>query len=221
MTAAPRIALIHATALSIPPVNDAFRRLWPEARLANLLDDTLSVDRARDGVLTDAMVGRFRALAHYVINTGAEAILFTCSAFGEAIDAVKADHPGRLILKPNEAMIDLALEQSGQIGMVATFLPTVSSVGAEFETRAAELGIPLSLKTSHAAGAMEALDDGDGETHDARIVEAAAGLDGDLVVLPQFSMARSAPLVRQRIGRPVITTPDAAVQRLRTSFEAY
>ena len=40
----PRIALIHALAHSIRPINDAFAAAWPEARLMNLFDDSLSAD---------------------------------------------------------------------------------------------------------------------------------------------------------------------------------
>ena len=47
-----RIALIHALRHSPPPVEAAFARLWPEATLMNLLDDSLSADLAREGALT-------------------------------------------------------------------------------------------------------------------------------------------------------------------------
>ena len=50
-----RVALIHATALAVLPIASAFERLWPEAQLQNILDDSLSLDRARDGQLTPAM----------------------------------------------------------------------------------------------------------------------------------------------------------------------
>jgi hypothetical protein len=43
----PRIALIHALAHSVAPVNEAFERAWPEAVRMNLLDDSLSADLAR------------------------------------------------------------------------------------------------------------------------------------------------------------------------------
>jgi hypothetical protein len=58
-----RIALIHALKVSIPPIEDAFARLWPEVTLANLLDDSLASDLARQGELTTAMTGRFLTLA--------------------------------------------------------------------------------------------------------------------------------------------------------------
>ena len=112
---APRIALIHATPLAMDPVANAFELLWPEAKRMNLLDDSLSADLALAGSLNQAMVARMVCLAQYVKTCGADAILFTCSAFGPAIDEVK-----RTIslptLKPNEAMFSDALDICEQLG---------------------------------------------------------------------------------------------------------
>ena len=88
-----RIALIHAVTVAVAPVETAFRELWPEADCANILDNSLSVDRERDRRLTAAMTGRIIALAEYGLATGADAILFTCSAFGEVrIPAMSLGH---------------------------------------------------------------------------------------------------------------------------------
>ena len=61
-----RITLIHALKHSIQPIETSFARLWPDAGLMNLLDDSLSADLARDGRLTDAMTERFLSLGRYV-----------------------------------------------------------------------------------------------------------------------------------------------------------
>src|ERR1700712_3080723 len=87
----PRIALIHATPVAIDPIVAAFRRLWPEARPMNLLEDSLATDLAADGRLTEAMIARFLTLARYARGSGADAILFTCSAFGPAIEAARLE----------------------------------------------------------------------------------------------------------------------------------
>lgn len=107
------------------PVQDAFRRLWPEARYSSLLDDALGPDRERDGELTTAMCDRIGARADYAASTGADGILFTCSAFGEGIEqaAARLSLP---VLKPNEAMFEAALAAGDHIGMLAAWRPRLA-----------------------------------------------------------------------------------------------
>ena len=123
-----RIALIHALKHSVPAIENAFARLWPEARLANLLDDSLSTDLAREGSLTPAMHQRFLTLARYAASCGADGILFTCSAFGPCIEACARDLAPLPVLKPNEAMIEEAVALAGpegKVALLATFAPTL------------------------------------------------------------------------------------------------
>ncbi|WP_369725374.1 aspartate/glutamate racemase family protein [Bradyrhizobium sp. LLZ17] len=203
-----RIALIHALKHSIAPIEAAFATAWPQARLMNLLDDSLSADLARDGALAGAMTERFLALGDYAVATGADAILFTCSAFGPCIEAVAAAHAPMPVLKPNEAMIEQAVTMGKRIGLLSTFPPTLVSMPPEF---------PASVEVvpKLADGALAALDRGDRATHDRLIAEASKELrDCDVVALAQFSIAATAPLVAEATGRPVVTTPDSAVQKL-------
>ena len=88
-----RIALIHAVKVAIAPVEEAFGELWPEAECGNILDNSLSLDRERDGDAHRGDDERIMALAEYAAGTGAAGILFTCSAFGEAIEAAAARAP--------------------------------------------------------------------------------------------------------------------------------
>lgn len=204
----PRIALIHALRHSPPPIEAAFAASWPQVQLMNLLDDSLSADLARDGTLTPSMMQRFVQLGRYAASTGADAVLFTCSAFGPCIEAVARDLTIP-VLKPNEAMIEEAAASGGTVGLIATFAPTLASMPAEFPA-------DVRITTCMVDGAMAALDRGDLGTHD-RLVESAADAvrDCDVVALAQFSLARSAPLVAKVTGKRVLTTPDSAVRKLR------
>ena len=211
-----RIALIHALAHSLAPIEEAFVRLWPEVRRTNLLDDSLSADLARDGAITPGMTARFLALARYAAGTGADGILFTCSAFGPCIEACAAALAPVPVLKPNEAMIEEAAAFGGRIGLMASFAPTLASMPAEFAAAAPGIVLVPCL----AEGALAALDRGDGAEHDRLAAVAAAGLrDCDAVALSQFSLARAADAVGRASGRPVLTTPDSAVRKLRRLLE--
>ena len=69
-----RIALIHAGMVSVKPIESAFRQLWPEAQLMNILDDSLFFDRG-EGALPASMTERFITLGRYAARTGAQGIL--------------------------------------------------------------------------------------------------------------------------------------------------
>jgi Asp/Glu/hydantoin racemase len=210
-----RITLIHAMAASVPPIEAAFRRLWPQPSLMNLLDDSLAADLARDGALTPAMTERFVALARYAKSTGADAILFTCSAFGPCIEACARELAPIPVLKPNEAMIEEAIALTGprgQIGLLATFAPTLISMPPEFAAAAPDVTLVPSL----AHGALAALHAGDPDGHDAAAVRAAVALRHcDLIALGQFSLSQAAASVAAATGKTVLTTPDSAVRKLR------
>ncbi len=209
-----RIALIHATPLSLAPIHAAFRAAWPEPVLADLLDSSLSADLARDGVLTSSMTGRFLTLGRYVVDAGADAILFTCSAFGPCIEAVAAAHAPMPVLKPNEAMIAAAHRMGAKrIGLVASFAPSFTSMLPEFAA-----GAPGAVvETALADGAMQALAEGDTARHDALVAQAAARLRHcEVIAFAQFSLSRAKAAAEAASGRPVLTTPDAAVAELRS-----
>src|ERR1700743_3565466 len=154
-----RIALIHALKHSLVPIEDAFARLWPDTTRMNLLDDSLAADLARDGRLTGAMPERFLSLGRYAAASRADAILFTCSAFGPCIEAVAREHAPMPVLKPNEAMIEQAAAKGPRIGLRATFAPTLASMPAEFPGS-------IEIVPKLAVGALAALDRGDRAEHD-------------------------------------------------------
>ncbi|MGH8633664.1 MAG: aspartate/glutamate racemase family protein [Burkholderiales bacterium] len=216
---APRIALVHAMPVAIDPVAYVFRELWPQARVTHLLDDSLPADLTAAGSITPAMVERFIAMARYCESCGADAVLFTCSAFGTAIDAAK--QAVRVpVLKPNEAMLEEALAAGPDLALLATFEPSVPSLKKEFEELASSRGIRLKLKTRTIPAAIAALQQGRVSEHDSLIAAAAAEMGlCDALVLGQFSMARAATGIPSRPGRKVLTSPHSAVTRLKQIFD--
>ncbi|MDF2999508.1 MAG: Asp/Glu/Hydantoin racemase, partial [Xanthobacteraceae bacterium] len=130
--ASPRIVLLHATPVAVEPIRAAFAASWPEAETVNLLDDSLSPDRAKSPDITEEMTQRFLALGRYAARVGADGILVTCSAFGPAIERLAAEMHIP-VLKPNEAMFRAAIARGEKIGMLATFAPSISTMTDEFD----------------------------------------------------------------------------------------
>jgi Asp/Glu/hydantoin racemase len=214
--AGPRIALIHALRHSPPPAMAAMAAGWPEAEMFNLLDDSLSVDRAKAGAVTPEIIERFLTLGRYAHGAGAAGILFTCSAFASAIAACKAALPIPCVT-PNEAAIEAALDMGPRIGLLATFGPTLDSLAEEVRDIARARGIPEPVLVKQAVpAALAALDRGEPKLHDHMVIEAADIVtDVDVLLLAQFSMSPIAPRLKPLEARPVLTTPALAVAKLR------
>lgn len=223
MTDSPRIALIHALEESVIPARTAFAEVWPEAFCFDLLETSLAVDLAHEGKLDDAMMQRFMDLAGYAVRTSGKAgqtnaILFTCSAFGPAIDAVKAafDLP---VLRPNESAFAEALEMGSRIGLMVTFGPSLPALSAELQAMADAKGQTIEIQPILVEEALAALKQGDMATHNRLAAEASALIENvDVLILGQFSLAKAAPSIRALINIPVITTPESAVKALRTKL---
>ncbi|KPJ78433.1 MAG: arylsulfatase [Deltaproteobacteria bacterium SG8_13] len=214
-----RIVLVHATPVSVEPTRIAFRMGWPEAETVNLLDDSLSLDLQQAGSQTPEIVSRIVRLARYGRDIGAKAILFTCSAFGEAIEQAKAtvDLP---ILKPNEAMFEEAMTAGSQMGLLATFGPSVPSLEAEFHEMARQRGKAPKLKPVLVPNAMEALRAGDVRAHNHLLATAAAELtECDAVMLAQFSTSLAFEEVRRVLSARVLTSPHSAVIKLKSILQ--
>jgi hypothetical protein len=106
-------------------------------------------------------------------------------------------------------MIEQAAAKGKRIGLLSSFPPTLASMPREFPSS-------IEIVPKLVEGAMAALDRGDRATHDRLVVEASKDLrDCDLIALAQYSMAPTAEQVAAATGRPVLTTPDSAVMKLK------
>lgn len=215
-----RIGIVHATRLSIEPIEASFKRFWLEANRAHLLDESLLQDRRAAGTLTPALFARIAMLANHSADAGACCVLFSCSAFGAAIEAARAQM-AIPVLKPYEAMVEAALDAGPRIVALSTFGPTLDELADEVHAVAARRGMTASLRTHVAEGALAKLEAGDADSHDRLVAEAAEGFpDCDALMLAQYSTASAARLIPAAPGRRVLTSPDTAVAWLRRTLAA-
>ncbi len=210
-----KIVLLHATPVAMQPIAAAMAELWPEATAVHLLDESLSQERAASPELTGALLDRFVRFGLYARDMGADGILATCSAFGEALDAL-ADKVAIPVLKPNEAMFARALAAGNRIGMVATFQPAIAGMEHEFRDMAAALHQPAALTSLCATGAIEQLRAGHDAVHNQLVAEFARQLtDCDAIMLAHFSTSRALKAVQAAVSVPVLAAPQAAVEQMK------
>jgi Asp/Glu/hydantoin racemase len=219
MSTRPRIVLLHATPIAIGPIQTAFAKHWPDVETVNLLDDGLTIDRAKETTLSEQLIERFVAFGKYGYRTGADGILVTCSAFGPAIDRLAAVLPIPVI-KPNEAMFRAALKVGDRIGMLATFGPSIDTMEAEFSAFVGEKNSKAKLTTILVDGAIDQLRKGHADTHTRLLAEDVHRLDGmDAIMLAHFSTSIAATAVQTQTKSQVLAAPDLAVQYMRELVE--
>jgi len=216
----PDITLFSVHKDAMAAAIDAFARDWPEARIWNLMDDGLFRWVGETKGVVQGMYEPFETHTQYMVDRGADAILFTCSAFQPCIDAVIPKHPIPM-LEPNDAMIEQALDSGSRIAVLATVAGTIPSVSAEIEAMARDRGQAITLSQHFVDHAFAAMASGDGDTHDAMVAEAAAKIsDADVIVLAQFTLSRAVPHVEAVTDIPVLNSPGAAVAKLKALLSA-
>ncbi len=210
-----RIALIHAVDIAIQPVKEAFEQDWPEATLIHLWDETLSIERAKTDDLTPFLYRRVEQLLDLAISSKVDAVMFTCSAFGEAIDEVakKTDIP---VLKPNQAMFELAITQEAQVALLGTFEPAMKGMELEFTRESDRIEGYSSLTSLCVPEARNALKAGNEQEHNQQLLQGALQLeDVDVIMLAHFSSSIAKPLIEQQTQKTVLSSPECAVSYLK------
>ena len=156
MTQTPHIFLFSVHKDAMDAAVRAFTADWPQARISNLLDDSLFSWVREAGGVVPGMYDVFRNLTRHMVGRGADGILFTCSAFRPVIDACIEEFE-LPVLKPNDAMIEKALDAGRRIAVMATVGPTIPSISVEIEEMAAARGQKVELVSYVVDRAFDAL----------------------------------------------------------------
>lgn len=211
-----RLALIHATRIAIDPIVSACESTWPEVEPVSILDESLAIDRSKDKHLTEELSNRICALCKHAEGLDADAVLFTCSAFGAAIEkaALAASVP---VLKPNEAMFEKALSLGDRITMIYTFPPAVAGMEQEFYDEAARCESSAKMQSVLADGARQAIEKGDIKQHNEIISHTISTVkNADVILLAHFSMAIAENEAKVATDIPVISSPTTAVEKMQS-----
>jgi Asp/Glu/hydantoin racemase len=216
-----RVVLVHTVAGLVPVFEDLAEGLPGDVKISNIVDESLLEDAIAAGVLTPSVSRRVVDHILSAADSGAVAVLATCSSIGPAVE-IASRLVGVPVLRIDEPMASAAIQSGTRIGVLAsvtsTLDPTVDLLRRCAQRLAKEVEVVPVLKSD----AFAAIRSGDGAVHDAIIGEAVVHLAGDVdaIVLAQASMARVvATLEPGAVTVPVFSSPASGMARLATVLE--
>ncbi|MBN6038251.1 hypothetical protein [Amycolatopsis sp. 195334CR] len=206
------VAVVHATAAAMAPATAAFADEFPEARVRHLLDDTLITDAERAGGLTPPLRARMRSLIGYALDSGADAVLLSCSMYGPVAEEFEAARP---VLSSDAALFDEVVRRAPK--RVHVLGPIEAGTRDTVDRLQATVGAATAVYGSVVTGARDALAAGD-TGRAARLVAETAARDVDLVLLGQFSLAPARDAAQERLAVPLLSPPHLAANALRSAL---
>lgn len=214
------IVVVHTGPVTVQPIKDQFKEVMADARIINIVDDSLLNDVRTAGHLTPEVTSRLFSYMSNAQAMGADIILNACSSVGEATDLLR-DMIRTPIVKVDESMAEEASLIGSRIGVVATVKTTLEPTTRLIRKKALENGREVTVVERIAEGAFDALLAGNAEGHDAILKKTIMDLveEVDVVVLAQVSMARLIPaLGKTRV--PVLSSPRSGVEAVKRALAA-
>jgi Asp/Glu/hydantoin racemase len=208
-----RVCLLH-TVTGLPAVFAGLLAAEAgEVDAVNIVDETLLRDTIEHGMLARTR-RRVAAYAGFAEESGASAVLVTCSSIGEAAEEARGE-VGIPVYRVDAPMAAEATGHGRRIGVLATLAATLQPTRDLLRREATG---PQEIHESVCPGAFEALRAGDTARHDeivgAEVRRVAAQVD--VLVLAQASMARVVDaLPAEEVRVPVLTSPRSGVRQLR------
>ncbi|MFA6505899.1 MAG: aspartate/glutamate racemase family protein [Treponemataceae bacterium] len=211
-----KIAAIYTGAALVDPLRKMLKERMPEYGIINILDDSLIADVIAAGGVTPQISARLLSYYRAAVDSGACAILNTCSSIGDVVELAKpfVTVP---ILRIDDAMARKAVAEGKTIAVIATLPTTLKPTADLLELRAKEAGKSVKIIRALAEGAFAAITEGDAATHDRLILEKALAVakEADLIVLAQGSMARMEETLARETGKIVLSSPRLGVDAFK------
>jgi len=218
-----RMAVLHTSFVftTVEPVfKNLFKELIPDVEVIDFVDSHILADVRRVGQVEPRHIQRMCHMAQAAEAAGVDLIFSACSSLGPSMDVARklVNVP---IIKIDDAMTKLAVELGSTIGVMATVPTTLQPTVDLILHWAQASGKPIEVKQFLCEGAFDVLMGGDRDRHDAMVLDGALHLapQVDLIVLAQASMSRLAPMLSEKTGKQVLSSPKLAAEYVRSQLE--
>lgn len=210
-----KITIIHTSLVSHAHLNKLFAEIIPEAKIHNIVDDSLLAEVSDNGHITPNIVNRMCKYFQSAEQIGSDLIFNQCSSVGEAA-AIAAKTVSTPVLRVDEAMGEKAVQLGKRIAVVATVASTVEPSCNLVRQKAAEAGKDCEIVPYLVDGAMWALINEGQEKHNKLVKDTVvkAAEECDVIILAQGSMVVLLPELTD-IKKPVFSSPELGVRKAR------
>ena len=206
--------MIHALAESVPPVRVAFREVFPEAEVINLLDEALFIDFK--GQITPQLRRRMSQLICYCEEYGADAVGLACSVYAPVVDTAKdlVDIP---LVSSYSPVMEEAVRAGRRIGIIASVEATLRDSEYYLYRAAEEQGKAIETESCFAEELIPLIRTQGEEAFNLRLEELVNALADkvDAVLLGQFSMATALNRLQVSCPVPVLSGPHSSAKKLK------
>ena len=214
----PIITMIH----TVFPVVDNLKAIFEKklrnqpVTIYNIVDDSILPRIVAAGGLSSEIVSTVYQHISSAEKMGSNLILVTCSSISEVVDMVSplVSVP---VIKIDDAMTDEAIKIADTLGVVATIETTLNPTINQLRKKMAIAEKEIKIVPILCSDAYKALiNDGDPEKHDLLLYKAIEEIieNVDAIVLAQASMARLLPKLIKFTNKPILTSPESAVEKV-------
>ena len=214
----PIITMIH----TVTPIVDNLKAIFKKklgnssAIIYNIVDDSILPRILNNGSLSPEIISTVYQHISSAERMGSDIILVTCSSISEVVDIVSplVSVP---IIKIDDAMTDEAVKIADNIAVVATIKTTLNPTINQLKEKMVKAGKQINLVPLLCSNAYKALiNEINPKKHDLLLYEAIEEIieNVDTIVLAQASMARLLPKLKKLTNKPILTSPESAVEKV-------
>ncbi len=212
-----KAGMIHGVADNARFFGRIAAEVTPDIELVHFVDGGIPSMSANE--FRPRVIERLRTLAAFALESEAEAVLITCTAFGRLVDEVQpaVSIP---VLSVLEIMVQQALHLNGTLGLLGSHPGTMATAARMLEEEAAMQGRKLDLRTQYCHGAFDAVARDDWATHNRIVLTYLRQLlrQVDAIVAPQPSIERVMPELDEAERSRVLTSPRISALQLRQTL---
>jgi len=182
----------------------------------NIVDDSILPRILNNGSISPEIASTVYQHISNAEKIGSAIILVTCSSISEVVDMVSplVSVP---VIKIDDVMTDEAVKIATSLGVVATIETTLNPTMNQLKKKMVKAGKDINIVTLLCSDAYKALiDEGNSKKHDLLLYKAIEEIieDVDAIVLAQASMARLLPKLIKLTNKPILTSPESAVEKV-------